>query len=211
MKTTDFIDMMVQEDPALAAPARSLPVSALAGVAASALLLLAFWGVRPDFSEAIAEPLVLSKQILPLLTALPCLLWVGRAQRPDYSLNKRLSWLFIPALVAVGLWAFAISASPSTTWLAAIRGQTLFACVLSIPLLAAPILTGLLWAMQRGAPSDPRLAGAICGVAAGCLATSVYAFHCFEDNPAFYALWYSVAISVMGIAGQQLGARILKW
>lgn len=211
MKTNDLIDMMAQDNPAHTATGRSLPGIALAGVAASGALLAAFWGMRPDFSDVINQPLVLSKQLLPLLTALPCLLWVIRSQRPDYAFGKRLRWLAAPVLVVIALWLYSLSALPAAQWLSAIKGETLFACVLSIPLLAAPILAGLLWATRHGAPSSPRLAGALCGIAAGCLATSIYAFHCYEDNPAFYALWYSVAISVVGMVGQQLGARVLKW
>lgn len=211
MKTTDLIDMMAQEGTEPSVAARSLPLGVLAGVVISALLLLSFWGVRSDFGSVIVEPLVLLKTMLPLITAAPCLLWVTRSQRPDYSLNRQRSWLLIPVLLVIGLLLFALQAMPSAQWLAAIKGETLFACLLSIPLLAAPILACLLWVMRQGAPSNPSRTGAFCGIAAGCLATSIYAFHCFEDNPAFYGVWYSVGIVLVGIVGQQLGKKVLKW
>ncbi len=211
MKTTDLIDMMAQEDPAQLAPERPLRLSALAGVGVSAVLLFSFWGIRPDFSQVISEPLVLNKYALPLLTALPCLAWIARSRQPDAPLHGLMRWLLLPLFAIAALVIASLMQLPSHQWLSAVRGETLVPCIISIPLLATPVLLSLLWVAKRGAPSNPAFAGALCGVAAGCLATSVYALHCFEDNPAFYGIWYSVAISAVGLVGQQIGARWLRW
>ena len=65
--------------------------------------------------------------------------------------------------------------------------------------------------MRSGASSQPALAGALAGLASGGLATTIYAFRCNEDNPAFYGSWYTAAIVLMGITGHFLGKRVLKW
>lgn len=190
---------------------RPLPISTLVALAVSAALLLLLWGIRPDYTEVIGEPLVMTKNLLPLLTALPCLWLVARARRPDNQPGHGVRWLWAPlALIALLVVATLVS-TPLAFWISTIRGQTLVSCLLSIPILAAPILAALLWAMRSGASTRPALAGGLAGLAAGCLATSVYALHCFEDSPAFYGIWYTSAILLVGLAGRLIGKRVLSW
>ena len=47
--------------------------------------------------------------------------------------------------------------------------------------------------------------------APGGLATAVYAFHCTEDSPLFYAVWYVLAILAVTAVGALVGARALRW
>ena len=211
MKTTDLIDMMAQESQAEVRSMRPLSQNVTAAILASSVLLVLFWGIRPDLSTVIIEPLVLVKYLLPALTAMPCLWFASQARRPDSSLNGALRWMLLPLAAVIALVASALVALPSETWLSTIKGETLFACLMSIPVLATPILAAMLWVMRHGASSQPALAGAMAGLASGCLATTVYALHCYEDNPAFYGLWYTAAIVLMGIIGQFLGKRALKW
>ncbi|MGB0865177.1 MAG: NrsF family protein [Granulosicoccaceae bacterium] len=211
MKTQDLINMMAQESQAQVAPLRAFSPSALGALVLSTVALLLFWGIRPDLTQAISNPLVLTKNILPALTAIPCLWLLAQARHPDTSLNGALRWLWLPLVIVLGLFIYALISSASATWLETIKGQTLLPCLVSIPLLAAPILAALLWAMSSGAASRPALAGAIAGLAAGCLATSIYALHCFEDSPAFYGLWYTAAIALTGLLGRWAGKHLLKW
>lgn len=211
MKTNDLIDMMTQESQAELKPMPALTPGVLAAAALSAALLLAFWGIRPDLGAVAAEPLVALKFALPLLTALPCLWLVERARRPDAPLRGSLAWTALPLLLLAALVVSALQPLAASQWLDAVRGQTLFACLFSIPALAAPILGALLWLMRDGASSRPALAGTLAGLAAGCLATGVYALHCYEDSPAFYGIWYTAAVALTALAGRQLGRRVLHW
>jgi hypothetical protein len=93
----------------------------------------------------------------------------------------------------------------------AFTGKTITACLLSIPLLALPILGALLLALRHGAVLAPIRAGAVAGLAAGGLATAVYALHCIEDSPLFYATWYSLGILIVAALGALLGSRLLRW
>lgn len=211
MKTTDLIDMMAQEGQAEVRSMRPLPQNIVAAILVSSVLTVLFWGIRPDLTTVIIEPLVQIKYLLPALTAIPCLWFVSKARRPDSSLNGALLWMLLPLAAVIALVASALFALPSETWLSTIKGETLFACLMSIPVLAMPILAAMLWVMRSGASSQPSLAGAMAGLASGCLATTVYALHCYEDNPAFYGVWYTAAIVLMGIIGQFWGKRALKW
>lgn len=211
MKTNDLIDMMAQESQAQVAKMRPLRQSMVAALLLSTGMLFLLWGLRPDFSEVIMQPLVLAKYLLPALTAIPCLWLAAKARHPDTTLQGALRWMLLPLAVVLALVASSLMALPSEARMSAVQGETLLPCLLSIPVLATPILAAMLWVMRSGASNRPALAGAIAGLASGCLATSVYALHCYEDNPAFYGVWYSVAIVIVGIAGQQLGKRLLKW
>lgn len=211
MKTTDLIDMMAQEGQAEVRSMRALPRNVVAAILVSSVLLVLFWGIRPDLSTVIVEPLVLIKYLLPALTAAPCLWFASKARHPDNSLNGALRCMLLPLAAVIALVASALFGLPSEAWLSTIKGETLFACLQSIPMLATPILAVLLWVMRSGASSQPALAGAMAGLASGCLAATVYALHCYEDNPAFYGLWYTAAIVLMGVIGQLLGKRALKW
>ena len=211
MKTTDLIDMMAQENQSEVRSMRSLPLHIVAAILVSSVLAVFFWGIRPDLSAVIIEPLVQIKYLLPALTAVPCLWFASKARRPDSSLTGALRWMLLPLAAVIALIASALTTLPTEAWMSTIKGETLFACLMSIPVLATPILAAMLWVMRSGASSQPTLAGAMAGLASGCLATTVYALHCYEDNPAFYGVWYTAAIVLMGIIGQFLGKRALKW
>ena len=77
-------------------------------------------------------------------------------------------------------------------------------------LLIAP-LTGLLLVLRHAAPTNGRLAGAIVGVAAACIATTFFVLHCSDDSPLFVAVWYLIAIGIVALAGNLIGARVLQW
>lgn len=211
MKTSDLIDMMAQDNPAVLPKQRPLLISVAIAVSLSTALVLLIAGLRTDFIDVIRQPLVQAKYLLPLLVAVPCLWYAAKSRQPEASLDGSLRWTILPAAIVLALLVSTLASLPSNAWASAIMGQSMLICLSSIPVLATPILAALLWVMRRGASSQPALTGALSGLAAGGLSASVYALHCFEDNPAFYGVWYSVGIIAMGVIGQQIGKRLLKW
>ena len=73
-------------------------------------------------------------------------------------------------------------------------GQSNGQCVAFISLMSLPLLAASLWALRRGASTRPALSGALAGLLSGGAAAAVYAVHCTEDSPLFYAFWYVLAI-----------------
>ena len=112
---------------------------------------------------------------------------------------------------ALSLVAFGLAQTPPQGWGVAIRGNTLVACLLSIPTLAALPTLALLMALRRGATLAPVRSGALAGLGGGAAAAALYALHCPEDNPLFYVPWYGTGILVAGAAGAVLGGRLLRW
>ncbi|MGE0341338.1 MAG: NrsF family protein, partial [Xanthobacteraceae bacterium] len=66
-------------------------------------------------------------------------------------------------------------------------------------------------ALRYGAPTQPTLAGAIAGLAAGGIAATFYALNCNNDSPLFVATWYPIAIGIVVLAGATIGSRLLRW
>ena len=59
---------------------------------------------------------------------------------------------------------------------------------------------------RAGARSTrPRASGALAGLLAGAIAAAIYALHCTETSPLFYAIWYGLAI--LAVTAARRGAR----
>jgi hypothetical protein len=72
-------------------------------------------------------------------------------------------------------------------------------------------LAVFLAALRHGAPTRPRLAGAVAGLLAGGIAATFYAAHCTDDSPLFVATWYSIAIAGLVALGAICGRRVARW
>ena len=66
-----------------------------------------------------------------------------------------------------------------------------------------------LFALRRGAPSRPTVAGAFAGLLSAGLAATLYAAHCTDDSPMFVATWYSLAAVIVAAIGAFAGSRVL--
>jgi hypothetical protein len=90
-------------------------------------------------------------------------------------------------------------------------GPTALHCTITIPILAAPILAGLIFALRAGAPLHPALTGALAGAAAAGVGALVYASSCPGDSPFFVATWYPLATLICMGLGALAGRRFLAW
>ena len=66
-------------------------------------------------------------------------------------------------------------------------------------------------ALRYAAPTRPVLAGAVAGLLAGGVASTFYAAHCFDDSPLFVAVWYTLGVSILAVAGALLAPRVARW
>ncbi|MGC6485299.1 MAG: NrsF family protein [Candidatus Puniceispirillales bacterium] len=216
-RTDHLIDRLSAEPEIKTVPVIKLYAGVLAAVTLAIGLIglwaLGQWGnpVREGYPRLMLQPLVAAKQLIPLLivaTAIPLVILLAR---PETTLAGKTipvltSLIILPVMmVAVVLSVPAASAAPI------ILGSSLVQCLVSIPLLALPIVLAQIAVLRHGAVTKPRLAGALAGVTAGGLAAAIYAMVCIEDNPGFYGLWYSVDILITGAIGAVLGKLALKW
>ncbi len=213
MQTDQLIDQLSSDVPRVSRHAISARLGialAIGGGAAFAILLAAF-GLRPDFVEASATAPFWMKWAFTLSVAWASFLIVGRLGQPDVGIGW--GWLGLVAPFAVVLM-MAIGelmlAAPEQRG-ALVLGRTASICPVAIVGLAVPAFVGLLWAFRRLAPTRPGLAGAVAGVLAASISASVYAFACPEQTASFMIVWYSLGMSVCGAAGVLAGRWWLRW
>lgn len=65
--------------------------------------------------------------------------------------------------------------------------------------------------LKTGAPTSPRRAGLVVGLAAGSAGATIVALHCATDNIIHIALWHGLAIALSALAGRFLLAPLLRW
>ncbi|MDO6586759.1 DUF1109 domain-containing protein [Salipiger sp. 1_MG-2023] len=198
METDKLIAALVADETSPTRP--RLAARVLSGLMISALLLVLFWHVRPDWAQAVARGPALVKQMLPLGLAL--LAWVLLIRpAPDRRLPL-LPFAAVAGLAAIGWGASVLRGGD-------VMGDSALICLVSIPFLALPVATALLLGLRHRIEPRPAQAGLMAGLFAGAAATVIYALHCNEDAPAFFLLWYGLGITISALAGRAAGKRML--
>jgi len=122
-----------------------------------------------------------------------------------------LWWLFLPlGILMVGL-GLEMSDTPSSSWATRLWGDSPAACFLCVTALSLPILAAALVALRAGAPSHPRLCGAMAGLLAGGIAATLYTLHCPENSLLFVASWHVPAVLTVTVFGALAAGRWLRW
>ena len=213
MKTDDLITMLSNgPDVALAArPVRATALPLLGGLFASAALMLAILGVRPDLGLEATMPAFWLKLAFSLALAGAGGLAVKRLAAPGASARSLPLFIAGPvlalwAVAGVALWLAAPESRSDMFW-----GSTWRYCPLLIAVLSLPLLAAALHILRGRAPTRLRLAGAAAGFAAGGAAAVVYCLHCPEMSPVFVGSWYLLGILIPTALGAALGPRALAW
>jgi hypothetical protein len=212
VKTDDLIEALV-EDRARAAPQPRLAVvlAIIAGAVFAFCVFMIVMGFRPDIAQAAETYRFLFKFVVTITLAASAIALVLKIFRPEMVLGRSL-WLI--ALAPVMLIAAALAEliiMPSSMWIPRIMGTNARFCLTWIPILSLAPLGAFLMALRQGAPANPGVAGALAGLASGGIAATFYASHCIDDSPLFVIVWYSIAISLVTLAGFLAGRRWLSW
>jgi hypothetical protein len=143
--------------------------------------------------------------------ALPSLLLTLRLARPDAKPTALALWLIAPFILLGAGVVVELLVVPQSEWMARLMGHNAMHCMITIPMLAAPVLAALIVALGAGAPLHPALTGALAGAAAAGVAALVYASSCPDDSPLFVATWYPLATLICMGVGALAGRRFLAW
>lgn len=190
---------------------RRLAVGIAGGAAVSAGIIVAWFGaplqaVQHTGPAAFAMKLLFS---VALFAASFALLFI--AARPGRDVGKKWLWLIVPpALIAVSA-AMELSIAPPPVRASLWLGSTWQICLSAVIFLSIPVFAGVLWAFQRLAPTDLRLAGLLAGLTAGSAAAVLYALYCPETTATFLLSWYLLGILAAGLIGLWIGPRLLRW
>ena len=212
MKTVELIAALAADTaPERIDMRRRFGVALAAGGVLSLALFVALLGPRPDFMSAVGTVRFDLKFVNALALAFPALALLYRLRRPDARPGVLALLLAAPfVLLAAGV-VVELMVTPPGEWATRLVGRNMRYCVTAIPLMAAPILVGLIVALRPGAPQRPGWTGALAGAAAAGFAAFLYASHCTDDSPLFVATWYPLATVVCAAVGAWAGRRFLEW
>ncbi len=212
MKTNDLITALAADAQSVSRPiGRTLALALVGGAVGAVILFAIVFGMRADVGTAIASPRFLFKFVITLSLLAASLGLVLNLARPG---SIPVEWLLalaaVPVLLAVGSVAEMLTVPPAD-WGHRLVGSNSGMCVILIPLLSALPFAALLVALRQGAPSHPKLAGAVAGLVAVGIGATLYASHCTDDSPFFVATWYVIAAGFMAMLGAAIGERFLRW
>jgi hypothetical protein len=211
MRTEELI-RAVAADTAPRPPVAQVLAATMAGLAvAVGLAALAVLGVNPALGSMLTPSLLLLRHVFPALLALSAALAALRLARPDAEPGVSHLLLAVVPLLALAVVLRELVRLPPPDWARAALGETPVDCLLSLTLIGLPLLAGGLWALRRGASTRPRASGALAGLLAWSIAAAIYALHCTEASPLFYAAWYGLALVGITALGAVLGPRLLRW
>jgi hypothetical protein len=212
MKTNDLIAAITADQEPDASPVeRTIVVATLIGAVVTGAVFLLSLGWRPDIGMAIGTIRFPFKFVVTLAVLMTAASVVVKLARPGDPSGRQIRRLWAgPALILAGV-AVELLALPPSEWLDRLLGTNALLCMTMIPLLSIAPLAGLLFALKRGAPTRPALAGAIAGLLSASIGATLYAAHCVDDSPLFVVVWYSLAMGVVTLVAARLGARLLRW
>jgi hypothetical protein len=211
MKTDDLITLLAQDAPVGQSYGRAFVLALGIGIAVSAVLLFATVGIRQDMASAVATTRVLFKITVTSVLAVIGARLAMRIGRPGAETRGPALLLAVPILMLGAAVVAELVALPTGAWRTNLLGRNALFCLFFVPALSLAPLTGLFWALRKGAPENPTFAGAAAGLAASAIAAAVYAWHCPDDSPLFLAAWYTIAIAGVSLTGALAGRSWLRW
>ena len=212
MKTEDLIADLARD--AAATPLQPLKTgfAIFGAIILCAAVFLAFAGLRDELGAALANPVIASKTVLPLILCLGGVVAALRLMRPDSRVKPHL---YLPVLVALAAGAVLVVggfvAQPRALWFVELNAASVTQCLGFIILISVPALAVSFSLVSTGATTVPARSGAILGCAVSAGVTAGYSLYCVQDNPVFFVIWYGMAILVMTAIGAVAGARLLRW
>jgi hypothetical protein len=212
VRTSDFINALAADPvPEPIQVGRRVAAGLAIGFVCSVVLYCLLLGPRPDVAAASETMRFWLKFVDSFAFALPTLLLTLRLAHPDAKPRTLALWLIAPFLLLAAGVVVELLIVPQSEWMSRLMGATAMHCVMTIPMLAAPILAALIVALRAGAPLHPGLTGAIAGAASAGVAALVYASSCPGDSPLFVATWYPLATLICMGVGALAGRRFLVW
>jgi hypothetical protein len=212
MRTSEFIDALASDQtPRGVKLGASFALALGAGAFVSVCLFLATLGPRTDFVASLSSVRFDLKFVDTLALAAPSVLLALRLLRPD-ARPGALGVIFVaPFVLLAGAVVAELMLVPPSLWSVRLVGSNSVHCLTVIPLLSIAPLAALLFVMRKGAPQNPRIAGALAGAAAAGIAATLYASNCPDDSPLFVASWYPLATLIVVAVGAFAGDRLLRW
>lgn len=211
MRTDHLIKVLAADGQRTRRVEAALPAVVLATAVVVGAVFFGVTDPRPDLLAALSALNVLIKHVFPVLLAIGSFWAALRLARPGADIGRPAKVLGAVPLILLAAVVAELRLQPEQDWYALFMGGTLLFCLTAISVMSLPLLAASLGVLRRGASTRPALTGAAAGLLSGSIATAIFAFHCIEDSPLFYASWYSLAILAITALGGMLGSRVLRW
>jgi hypothetical protein len=212
MRTDDLVHALVADNATRVASLRQvLAWTIAAAFVVSTLIFMAVLAPRPDAIESLGSIRFDLKFVETILLAVTAGTLVLRLMRPEVRGGRWLLLLLAAPIVLVLAVLAELVVLPPAGWQMATVSKNWLICLTMIPTLSVPLLIAAFYSLRYGAPTRPRLAGAVAGLFAGGIAATLYASHCIDDSPLFVATWYTLAIGFVAVVGALIGPRVLRW
>lgn len=211
--SNDLIDDLVADlKPVQTGAARMRIIGGLiAGVALSAVLLVAWLGLRKDLAAAVTTPIFWIKFAYPFLLAGAGLYAIDRLSRPAGTAPGALFSVTALFALTVVLGTLQFTSTPPEGIRTILMGGSALVCPFYIVALSAPVFVATMMVVRTLAPTRLTLAGLAAGLLAGGAGAWVYSFHCGENGLPFLAIWYTLGIAAMAALGALSGRYLLRW
>jgi hypothetical protein len=210
MRTEELINALARDAKSVSPAVSSWLVLYLAaGSGVAVALFLMMLGPRQDFFDAIATPWYPLKIALVAAVVIAAFPLAETLARPGAYVPAKWMLLAVAGLgaaVLADILAFGVQSAPVR-----MVGQNSYACITTIPIFASAPLLATLAALRRAAPTNPTMAGLVAGILSGAIGGTLYGLYCPDDSPLFVAVWYTIAIFIVAIAGAVAGRFALRW
>ena len=210
MKTDDLINALAADGITQPPVARGLALATAGALGVAVLAFLLVLGPRAGIGAALASVVVTKTLVPALIGALASALALAMVH-PGAG-RARVLWGLAALLAgAGGLFGWTLLSQGTAALIEALSAPDLWVCLVSVPLLAVPLLGAVLWGLSAGAATAPRFAGGAAGLTAGGLSAALYSLYCTKDMVLFVVPAYGAAILLVVAAGAALGPRVLRW
>ncbi len=211
---TDALIQSLSQAPAPVAPgtvARRILLGLGLGAATSALLMIAWLGVRPDLGAAMATGMFWVKFAYTVLTGLFLTAALIRLARPGGKVGAVAAAIAVPLALLVVMAAVRLMRADPDARMALLMGDSASVCPWRIFVIGLPVLAGAVWAVRGLGPTRLTFAGLVAGGCAGAFGAAIYGFHCNETASPFVVVWYTLGMAALAAVGGLAGARWLRW
>jgi len=196
-------------------PRTSLPstwwCAASFAIVLAAIVFYATVGLRPDIATAVGTLRVLFKFALMLTLAGTAFGALRMLSRPEGNWRRALPLLAAAPALLIAAVVLELMSVPRETWSERAMGASNVYCTILIMMIGIGPLSLFLLALRHGAPTSPRISGAVAGLLAGGISATIYALHCTDDSPLFVAVWYGMALAGLAVLGSIAAPRLARW
>lgn len=183
----------------------------LASAAASVLLVVGLFGLRPDLRGGVVDPVHLIAIGLYFGLALAASVTVVVMSRPCVGTDHS-GWTWAAAMAALlpaaGLIAGLGSGGGLLEAESIRHGASCFAIGGASSLLVFAVLVA--W-LRKGAPTAPDRAGVVAGIAAGAFGAFAFSLHCPDSDIVHVGVWHSGVVLAMGLFGRLTVPALVRW